>query len=59
MPWTDSHGRPELVMHPDIKRGGAKYRHESAPEQASTDQHEQPAADGEGTNQCPEQHTAK
>ncbi len=26
MPYTDARGRPELVMHPDIKRGGAAYR---------------------------------
>ena len=26
MTWTDRHGRPEIVMHPDIKRGVASYR---------------------------------
>ena len=29
MGWTDSRGRPELVMHPDIKRGVASYRLET------------------------------
>lgn len=26
MPYTDARGRPELVMHPNIKRGSAAYR---------------------------------
>lgn len=29
MTWTDRHGRPEIVMHPDIKRGVASYRREA------------------------------
>ena len=31
MAWTDSHGRPELKMHPAIKRGVASYRVETPP----------------------------
>ena len=26
MPYTDRHGRPELLMHPDIARGVTPYR---------------------------------
>jgi len=26
MGYTDSRGRPELIMHPDIKRGTASWR---------------------------------
>jgi hypothetical protein len=29
MGWTDSRGRPEIVMHPDIVRGVASHRLES------------------------------
>ncbi len=36
MPWTDSHGRPELVMHPDIKRGATAYRTEAPDRTADT-----------------------
>jgi len=35
MPWTDSHGRPEILMHPDIVRGVASYRVEPTPEQST------------------------
>jgi hypothetical protein len=35
MPYTDSHGRPELLMHPDIKRGRAGYRLETPPKKAT------------------------
>lgn len=31
MPYTDSHGRPELIMHPDIVRGLAEPRTVPAP----------------------------
>lgn len=27
MGYPDAQGRPELVVHPDIKRGTASYRH--------------------------------
>ena len=33
MPYTDSHGRPEFLMHPDTKRGVAGYRLETPPAQ--------------------------
>lgn len=33
MGWTDSHGRPELRMHPDLKRGVASYRRETPDDQ--------------------------
>ena len=40
MGYTDAHGRPELVVHPDIVRGFASYRHvdtdEGAPPEAAT-----------------------
>lgn len=29
MGWTDSRGRPEIVMHPNIARGVASYRLET------------------------------
>jgi hypothetical protein len=39
MGYTDAQGRPELVVHPDIFRGFASYRHvdpdEGAPEAAT------------------------
>ena len=37
MGWTDSHGRPELRMHPDIKRGVASYRRETPVDQHAPD----------------------
>ena len=33
MPYTDRHGRPEILMHPDIARGVASYRLETPPAQ--------------------------
>jgi hypothetical protein len=30
MPYTDSHGRPELLVHPDIVGGPASWRTEPA-----------------------------
>lgn len=30
MGYTDAQGRPELVVHPDIKCGVASYRHQRA-----------------------------
>lgn len=35
MTWTDRHGRPEIVMHPYIKRGVASHRLEALPEKAT------------------------
>lgn len=37
MGWTDSHGRPELRMHPDIKRGVVSYRTEKPLGQTAPD----------------------
>ncbi len=31
MGYIDAQGRPEIVMHPDIVRGGAAYRIQQAP----------------------------
>ncbi len=31
MGYTDAQGRPELVMHPDVKRGGAVFRRQDSP----------------------------
>ena len=36
MPYIDRHGRPELLMHRDIARGGAAYR--VRPQQAAEPQ---------------------
>jgi hypothetical protein len=44
MGWTDSHGRPELVMHPDIKRGVAFHRLETP--QAGESAEKKPPAKG-------------
>jgi len=44
MGWTDSHGRPELRMHPDIKRGVASYRRETPVEQTAPATADQAAA---------------
>jgi len=37
MGYTDSHGRPEIVMHPDIKRGRATFRIERQPDNPEQD----------------------
>lgn len=42
MTYTDAQGRPEIVMHPDIKRGTAPYR-------LDDDADEQVSALGRGT----------
>lgn len=31
MGYTDAQGRPELVMHPELKRGGADFRRQDEP----------------------------
>lgn len=31
MPFTDEHGRPEIIADPALKRGPAAYRIETAP----------------------------
>ena len=44
MTWTDRHGRPEIVMHPDIKRGVTFYRREAALDEPADPPHDQPVA---------------
>lgn len=36
MGYTDAQGRPEILMHPDIVRGGAAYRIEQAQAEDAT-----------------------
>lgn len=44
MPYTDRHGRPEIVMHPDIARGLVSYRSEKPAEQAAPDSADRPTS---------------
>ena len=37
MPYTDRHGRPEILMHPNIARGVASYRRETPVDQTARD----------------------
>ena len=45
MTWTDRHGRPEIAMHPDIKRSVTSYRSEKPVEQTALDIADRAAAD--------------
>lgn len=46
MTYRDAQGRPEIVMHPDIVRGGASYR--TVVEPAGADQPAQPPTASSG-----------
>jgi hypothetical protein len=35
MPYTDTHGRPEIIADPGLKRGPAAYRIDTAPAAAT------------------------
>ncbi|SDY63739.1 hypothetical protein SAMN05661080_04123 [Modestobacter sp. DSM 44400] len=54
MPYTDRHGRPELLMHPDIARGVASYRREAPLEEPAEGTSAKPASKGDPAERRPE-----